>query len=129
MNWRVYVLFLMLFSSNAIAHAQFALPPSAKISIGKLRIDDKARNDAQVCSGWTINAKQVRSMFRTYHRLGPGDLHDYYTEMQCWIDGTLEVDGKTFHWEAQLIHILNTDWPDGVDKTLGGKYSGDLSGQ
>jgi len=43
------------------------------------------------------------------------------------VSGCAIVDGKTFRYTEQPIHILQTTWPDGKMHELGGKHSDDSS--
>jgi hypothetical protein len=38
----------------------------------------------------------------------------------------VKVNGRTFTWESRPGNLMETDWPDGVKKMLGGKPSGEL---
>jgi hypothetical protein len=67
-------------------------------------------------------------MFRSYHKLKSGEIHAYYLYPACWIRGTVSINGKTFHWEARPGNTLETDWPDGVNKMLGGKHTDNPAG-
>lgn len=106
-------------------HKHFPLPESAEITIGQAQW--KAGDmDADLCKSYKLTPKELRRQFRTYHLLYPGDVHNYYSVFQCWIDGTIKVNGKTFTFESRPGNLLETTWPDGKDKMLGGKPSGEL---
>jgi hypothetical protein len=107
------------------AQTHFPLPKSAEIMIGQPQWKP-GDSDADLCRNYRITPQQLRRQFRTYHLLQPGDVHDQYSVFQCWIDGTIKVNGKTFRWQSRPGNLLQTNWPDGVDKMLGGKPSGEL---
>lgn len=119
----VFLSIFMLVSSSK--HTYFPLPKSAKIAIGQTQWK-KDGPDAELCKNYTVTAKQIRTQFRTYHLLGEGDVHDSYSVFQCWVDGTVSVDGKTFTWQSRPRNLLETTWPDGAHKVLGGRPSGKL---
>jgi hypothetical protein len=118
-------LILFLASGQHVA----PLPARATITVGALESDSSVRTDAEECAGWSLSSRQVRTMFRTYHRLKEGELHAWYLYPSCWIKGTITVRDRTFHWEARPGNTLFTDWPDGVDKMLGGKHSDNPAGE
>ncbi len=66
-------------------------------------------------------------MFRTYRELRPREMHDNYLYVPCGIEGTVIVNGKTYTWSTQIGGTLDTTWPDGIEKTLGGEATDDLS--
>jgi hypothetical protein len=103
----------------------YPLPSSAEITMGQAEWE-KGDIDADLCKRYRLPPEQLRKQFRTYHVLGQGDVHDHYSVFQCWIKGTVKVDGKTFTWESRPGNLMETDWPDGVKKMLGGKPSGEL---
>lgn len=127
---KIFAIALFL-SSSCYALAQYKLPLSAQISIGKLEVDKSSPQRAEVCTqlGWSLTKSQVRTMFRTYHLLKEGEQHAYYAYWSCWIRGTVTINGKAFSWKANPGNTLDTDWPDGAQKTLGGKHTDDPSGR
>ncbi|RZU40039.1 hypothetical protein [Edaphobacter modestus] len=105
--------------------AHYPLPKSADITIGQPQWK-QGDIDADSCRQYHLTPEQIRKQFRTYRLLSPGDVHDSYTVFQCWINGTVKVAGKTFTWESRPGNLMETNWPDGAKKMLGGKPSGEL---
>lgn len=68
-------------------------------------------------------------MFATYHVLREMEYHDDYAQIDCVTEGDIVVNGKKFRYMAQPVNILITDWPDGTNRTLGGKHSDDSASQ
>jgi hypothetical protein len=109
----------------------YPLPQSAVIKIGEKHVDH-TYPDPQTdipCKNYQLTEAQVRAQFRTYHKLHEGEYHDYYLQYPCWIHGTIEVDGKTYTFSSELGNTMQTTWPDGISKELGGKYTDDPSGK
>jgi hypothetical protein len=97
------------------------LPPSAVVRIDRSYIDPgTAESDISFCKRYHLSPSQIRKQFRTFRELKPGELHDYYLFVPCGQEGTVTVNGKTFHWRTQMGGTMKTDWPDGVIKDLGG---------
>lgn len=119
--------FSALTALPAAAAAPYALPADAAITVGTVEIDPAAGAEGLFCPSWRLTARGVRARFRHYHLVTHGELHDFYLYPRCWIDGTVVVAGKTFHWQVRPGNTLSTDWPDGVEKMLGGKHSDDPS--
>ena len=67
------------------------------------------------------------SLGSSNHELKDGELFQDYQVSGCAIEGDAIVDGKTFRYIEQPIHILQTTWPDGKMHELGGKHSDDSS--
>lgn len=116
--------------SSAVGHAPspYRLPQAAQITVGHSVIGPDKASVEGFCENWSLSKREVRRMFASYHLLKEGELHDFYLEPDCWIDGKIVVNGKTFTWRARLGNTLSTDWPDGKTKMLGGKHSQDPSG-
>jgi len=98
----------------------YTLPAEAKITIGKPHTDPNDAQDAMICPSFHLNEYEVREMFRTYHLLKPGELHDNYSFPSCRIEGNIVVKNQRFYWIARPGNTLDTDWPDGKPKMLGG---------
>jgi len=123
----------MVLCATLLAHpthaaSPYALPRSAVITVGRAQFDPQRAAESQFCPTWTLTAAQVRSQFRRYHLLQSNELHQFYLYPACWIDGTVMAGGRTFHWQARPGSTLRTDWPDGVEKMLGGEHSDNPSG-
>jgi hypothetical protein len=119
-------LLLLVISGPAGSH--YPLPAKAVIAIGPRYIDpDVHPEDRSFCEQYTLTKAQVRRQFRTYRELHGSDLHDLYIWTSCGYSGTVTVQGKTYTWKTQIGGTMDTTWPDGVNKTLGGKPTDDLS--
>ncbi|RZU29691.1 hypothetical protein [Edaphobacter modestus] len=122
---RVVLLFSMV---GAAKERHYPLPSSAVITIGQLHIDPKTDStDIDSCKFYHLTESDIRKQFRTYHQIDQKELHDRYSYVYCWIEGTVQVKGKTYIWESHLDNVLITTYPDGVKKMLGGEPSGELS--
>lgn len=120
--------FLVLVSGMANASSSLSLPPKAKIQINSQISTGNSPNDTD-CKGFKLNRAQVRHIFETYKPVTVSDLHDYYTWTNCSLDGTLTVYKKFFTWKIRPGHILETDYPDGAMKTLGGAHTDSPDGK
>lgn len=121
-------LVLLAFFASAV---QYPLPQSAVIKIGEMKMDH-TYPDPQTdipCKNYHLTEAQVRKQFRIYHKLRQDEYHDYYLNYPCWIHGTVEVGGKTYTFSSELGNTMETTWPDGVKKMLGGKHTDDPSGK
>ena len=115
------------------------LPAGAKITVNKQHMlpgyqpehipPDYAPFFEKCPSRVALTAQQVRRMFASYHVVSGSEYHDFYAQEGCVTDGEIEADGKKFKFTYQPVNNLSTDWPDGVDKMLGGKHSADPSGK
>ncbi len=117
---------LLVLSAFLIAQHPYLLPSSAVITVGD-KFYESTNDDKIFCDSYRLSAVQVRRMFRTYHELHPGEMHDHYLYAACGIRGTVKVNGRVFHWESDPGNTMRTDYPDGNLRTLGGKYTDDLS--
>ena len=120
--------FLLVLLSTPTLRERFPLPKDAVITHLRRGFDPKA-NDAATCRGFSLSAAQVRHRFRTYHRLAPGEEHDHYLWLPCWVNGTIVYRGTHFSFRARAAHMLWTTWPDGQQKEMGGVYDDDPSGR
>ena len=103
----------------------FALPPSATVNVGS-KFYETTNENKIFCESYKLSPTQVRRMFRTYHELHAGEMHDHYLYAACGIRGTVKVNGQVFHWESDPGNTMRTDYPDGTLRTLGGKYTDDM---
>lgn len=108
-------------------HARHPLPPGARVSVLKIENAAKGTDEPAECRGFHLTEVQLRTRFRTYRELGPGEYHDFYAWYPCAVTGIIQYRGTTFHFDANRAHTLSTDWPDGIQKILGGGHDGDLS--
>jgi hypothetical protein len=124
-----FLLLLILFSLGGTHH--YPLPKSAVITIRPMQRDHTYQDHQAdlACDRYHLTEARVRFQFRTYHELAEGEAHANYLIYPCWINGTIVVDGKTYTWSSQLGNTMETTWPDGVKKTLGGKPTDDPSGK
>lgn len=105
----------------------YPLPKTAVVSVGPLQKNTKdsvAR--LGFCDSYTLDEKQVREQFRTYHLLGNDELENYDV-LPCWHDGTIRANGKTYRYSSRMGNTMWTDWPDGKGKMLVGEPSDDES--
>jgi hypothetical protein len=123
------LVFLALFAGAPGTH--YPLPNSAIIKIGQMEMDH-TYPDPQTdiaCKNYHLTEVHVRNQFHTYHKLHEGEYHDYYLNYPCWIHGTVEVDGRIYTFSSELGNTMETTWPDGVKKSLGGKHTDNPSGK
>lgn len=119
---------LLLLALAATAGGQhYPLPANAAIAIGPTQSDAKDPESKIFCPDYHLTEGQLREQFRTYHLLRENGEMENYSYLPCWIDGTVRVNGKTYRWRSRDGNIMSTTWPDGVNKLLVGKPSGDLS--
>ena len=90
---------------------RYPLPPQAKLT---LKLD---------CPMFRLNEHQVRLRFSTYHLIDGTELHDWYSYDTCYTKGTIQLDGKTFSFQIQQGNTIETDYPDGNQKILGGRHT------
>lgn len=121
LNGRTLVLCALAFVSTH----QFRLPPKAIVIVGH-RYYGRYNQQPEDCKYYTLTAAKVRVMFKTYHPITESEMHDDYSFSDCGIRGTVKVGGKIFHWDSDPGNTMTTDYPDGVERTLGGKHSGEL---
>lgn len=69
----------------------------------------------------------MRWRFSTYHRVTGQEMNDDCSFGQCGIEGTVKVGDKVFTWKMGLYNTMETTYPDGRSKLLGGAYSDDPS--
>jgi len=98
----------------------YALPAEAQITIGQPHSDPNDGQEAVICPSYRLSEHEVREKFRTYHLLKPGELHDSYSFPSCRIEGTVLLEDRKFYWVARPGNTLDTDWPGGKSKMLGG---------
>jgi hypothetical protein len=121
-------LFVLFCSGLHSQGDHIVIPKAAKVMIGAPGRDEHdAESDA--CKDFRVTSEQVRSRFRTYHRLTQDELHDRYILAPCWVDGELTIKGKTYTWRARPGNTIETTYPDGAAKMLGGKPSDRMSGK
>ena len=106
------------------SHARhYPLPSSAKITIGPTQMTSQ---DPDGCD-YHLTERQVRKQFDSYRVLAEGEYHDKYLQYPCVIDGTITLKGKTYRWSSNEGETMETTYPDGIPKTLGGKPSGEFA--
>lgn len=119
---------LFLFMIMGASGPRHPLPSSAQIKIGAHYIGSGVGEEAKsFCRDYHLTKAEVRKMFRTYRELRPHEMHDNYLYVPCGIEGTVIVNGKTYTWRTQIGGTLDTTWPDGIEKTLGGEATDGLS--
>jgi hypothetical protein len=117
------------FLLKAGAHLK-PLPARTKITIEREHMLPGYAATSMPCpSGHPLTKRQIRHIFATYHLLAEGEYHDGYAQMGCVTEGDIIVDGKKFRYMVQPINNLQTTWPDGENKLLGGKHSDDSASQ
>ncbi len=121
---KVFLLFAAVQSSRS--RHDFALPAQAKIVVGKT-YRNKESVDSLNCYNYRLKPGNVRWRFQHYHRITGTEVHDSYSFVGCGIEGKVSVGNKTFEWRSEPFNTMETNYPDGKWKVLGGEYSDDLS--
>lgn len=97
----------------------FALPSRAIVEISRKGSD--GGSDGIPCG--TLSIQDVRTFFSQYRLIKPSskDLHNKYLWTPCFVEGTITLGKKKFKWKHRPGNTLETDYPDGKQKVLGGK--------
>ena len=104
----------------------FALPADAIIHLGKPKVDaGQPDRSSRSCEGVPKTDAAVRRIFRTYHELASGELHDSYASYGCGVSGTVLWNQRTFRFDYSNGNTLTTNYPDGFDHLMGGAYTDD----
>ncbi len=116
---------VLLLAFAATSGRHYPLPASAVVKVGGGYVESVNR-DRTGCDSVKLTPNQVRRYFRTFHRVEGAELHDGYLIASCGVQGTVVVSGKEFHWKYDAGNTMVTDYPDGVERRLGGKHTGDV---
>ena len=119
--------FLLLWPLTA--HAQHYPLPAQAVVRGGASGQDASDPEARICQGFHLTDRQLRTRFRTYHLLRPGEMHDNYLIVPCWYAGEIVIQGATFTFKTSPGNTLFTTFPDGKAKMLGGVPSDSPSGR
>src|SRR5690349_20610355 len=117
---------LLLFGAATMSHAvpsKFSLPRNAEIKILKSGRDDSTETWAVCERDFKLSNKKIRGIFKTYSELTDRELHDDYIWAPCYIEGIISIAQKSFTWRARPGNLLETDYPDGKKRILGGQLS------
>lgn len=127
---RAMFVFTFLFFNWATAEEKrsFQLPSQAQVFIGAAG-RDKTDKSSEGCRDFKLNKAQIREIFSTYHEVTPFELHNNYLWAPCYIDGAVQFRGKKFKWRIRVGNTLETAFPDGKWKVLGGAYTDTPSGK
>jgi hypothetical protein len=123
---------LFLFLPHAPQSHEFRLPPQAVITVESVYHDkDKTYAeyppDTEACEHFHVTPSSVRWRFGTHHRLTGREVHENYRFGQCGIEGKVKVGDRVFTWKLGLYNTMETTYPDGKPKLLGGTYSDEPS--
>ena len=121
---------ILLCASHLYAQVghHYPLPIKANVKIGESG-SNPSNSEEPLCHGFTLSQHQVRNRFRTYHHLADTEEHDYYEWFPCWVRGTVHLTGRDFFFRANYGNTMETNFPDGKFKVLGGLYDDDPSGE
>ncbi len=120
----------LVYSVSAVTAEKhkWRLPSSAQVIVG-LAGQDRDDHSSDGCRKFKLNEKQVREIFSDYHELTSRELHDHYLWAPCYVDGIARVGARTFNWRIRAGNTLETTYPDGKKKVLGGAYTDSPSGE
>ena len=105
----------------------FALPPDAIIRLGRATVEQgTCGNKSSNCEGTPRTPAAVRRIFRRYHEVASREMHDWYAYYGCGVDGSIRVRGRNYRFHYTSGNTLTTNFPDGFDHELGGRYTDDL---
>ena len=126
-SFRLCLVLSLVISGWGEARSRFPLPVGAQIELGQSGFD-RTQAESELCRGFRLTSKQVRARFRSYHQVSESELHDDYSYLPCWFDGTIVVQQRKYTFRANPGNTIETDYPDGKVKTLGGRHTDDPSG-
>ncbi len=110
-----------------LLNRDFALPPGAVIHLGRATVEEGAYGkESSSCEGTPQTPAAMRRIFRQFHELASGEMHDWYAYYGCGVDGKIRVRGRSYRFHYISGNTLTTNFPDGFDHQLGGRYTDDL---
>lgn len=115
-------IFFLLLSTSLFAK-DYQLPTSARIVMGRL-LEEKPN----ACPNFHLKENDVRQLFKEARPVTQKQIHDNYTWVECFVRGEIYLGNKTYNWKIRPGNLLETDYPDGKIKNLGGKPSDNPEG-